>query len=283
MRTLFRPAGSLSSNGDPVVLSPADAGWTYCGFHIVELSAGAERTLVLDGVEAAVVPLEGGCQLSVDGLDTDIRLAGRPSVFDGVPDVAYIPVGERLSMRSIEGGRIAVATAIAEEARAPQVIRSDEIDISIRGAGSASRRITGLLSADVAGPQRLIVVEVHTPAGNWSSYPPHKHDEWTESEVPLEEIYYFEIDGADGFGFHRTYTSDGQIDETVTVRNGDVFLIPRGYHGPCVAAPGYDMYYLNVMAGPDPERRWMICNDPRYAWVIDTWVDTDSQLGRRET
>jgi len=122
----------------------------------------------------------------------------------------------------------------------------------------------------VFGADRLIAVEVLTPSGNWSSFPPHKHDERREGEVPLEEIYYFRIEGPAGFGIHRTYTTDGVIDETVTVRDGDTFLIPRGFHGPCVAAPGHAMYYLNVMGGPD-ERAWCVCYDPAYVAIMDQW------------
>lgn len=266
---LFRPAGSLAEGPDPVRLTTTDAGWTYCGLHIVRLEPGASRSLELEGVESAIIPLEGDCKVQGDGVD--IQLAGRPSVFDGVPDVGYLPLDAAVTVSSGTGGRFAVATARAEERRAAMLVESASIEVEIRGAGQATRVINGLLSADVAGPQRLMVVEVITPAGNWSSYPPHKHDEWNDAEVPIEEIYYFEIAGDAGFGLHRTYTVDGAIDETVTVRNEDVFLIPRGYHGPCVAAPGYDMYYLNVMAGPDPERRWLICNDPDHAWVIDRW------------
>jgi 5-deoxy-glucuronate isomerase len=127
----------------------------------------------------------------------------------------------------------------------------------------ATRQINNFMAADAFEAERLIAVEVLTPDGNWSSFPPHKHDEHTEDEVPLEEIYYFRIDGEAGFGLHRTYTTDGEIDQTVTVRDGDVFLIPRGYHGPCVAAPGHTMYYLNVMAGP-AERAWRVCLDPAH-------------------
>lgn len=283
MTTLFHPAGTLRDAGDPIVLTSDDAGWNYCGLRVVELGIDQPRDFVLDGLEAAIVPLTG--ELDVRTADIECHLAGRASVFDGTPDVVYLSLNSRLSISSGSGGRFAIATASADEMRPAFVQRADDIAVEIRGAGQASRRITGLLSADVLGPQRLIVVEVHTPGGNWSSYPPHKHDEWTDSEVPIEEIYYFEIDGEDGFGFHRTYTTDGTIDELVTVGSGDVFLIPRGYHGPCVAAPGYDMYYLNVMAGPDPERRWLICNDPRHSWVIDTWVGVpaDPRLGRSDT
>lgn len=117
-----------------------------------------------------------------------------------------------------------------------------------------------------------MVVEVLTPAGNWSSYPPHKHDDPGGGEVVLEEIYYFRIDGQGGFGHHRTYTLDGDIDETVTIHDGDVFLVPRGFHGPCAAAPGYDMYYLNVMAGPNEERAWRTSTDPAHEWLWEVWA-----------
>ena len=130
----------------------------------------------------------------------------------------------------------------------------------------ATRQVNNFMSADAFEADRLIAVEVLAPDGNWSSFPPHKHDEHTDREVPLEEIYYFRIRGAGGFGLHRTYTTDGEIDVTVTVKDGDVFLIPRGYHGPTLAAPGYTMYYLNVMAGP-AERAWRTCTDPTHEWL----------------
>lgn len=269
MSDLFAPAGTLGDGVDPVLITPEGAGWTYGGLHIVAMAAGEERTIELSGVESAIVPLEGSCTISAAGIE--FALTGRDSVFDGVPDVAYLPLDTTASIATETGGRFAIATSVAEEHREPFKLDAASVSRDVRGAGQATRVINGLLSADVEGPQRLIVVEVITPAGNWSSYPPHKHDEWSDDEVPIEEIYYFEISGENGFGFHRTYTTDGDIDETVTVGDGDVFLIPRGYHGPCVAAPGYDMYYLNVMAGPDPERRWLICNDPAHSWVIDEW------------
>ena len=117
-----------------------------------------------------------------------------------------------------------------------------------------------------------MAVELLTPDGNWSSYPPHKHDDSPECPVNNEEIYYFRIGGGDGFGLHRLYTSDGEIDDTVAVRDGDVFLIPRGYHGPCIAAPGHPMYYLNVLAGPGDERSMAFCDDPAHHWVRESWA-----------
>ena len=135
-----------------------------------------------------------------------------------------------------------------------------------------TRQINNFLSADMFEADRLIAVEVITPEGSWSSYPPHKHDEVSDDEVELEEIYYFRIDGDAGIGLFSCYTNDGAIDDTVTVRDGDVYLVPRGYHGPAAATPGHHMYYLNVMAGPAEERVWKFCDDPDHAWarpVID--------------
>jgi len=268
---LFYPAGTLRRGDDPVHLSGDQAGWDYCGLDVLQLSPGESREIDLETVEAAVVPLAGSCRLETS--DVTFDLMGRTSVFEGIPDIAYLTAGSRAALSSEGGGRFALATARADSIGPSFMIGAEEVGVEIRGAGQATRQINGLLSADVPGPQRLMVVEVLTPAGNWSSYPPHKHDEWTDTEVPLEEIYYFEIRGSAGFGIHRTYTPDGEIDETVTVDTGDVFLIPRGFHGPCVAAPGYDMYYLNVMAGPDEERRWLICIDPDHVWVLDEWAE----------
>ncbi len=273
MNDLLRPAGVLARGGQPLHLTPEEAGWEYCGLQVLDLPPGGSEELELIGMEGAVVPLAGSCR--VEAADAGFDLAGRSSVFSGIPDVAYLTAGSSLRLSTDAGGRFALATARAEPGRPSFKIDSSKVAVEIRGAGQATRQINGLLSAEVDGPHRLIVVEVITPAGNWSSYPPHKHDEWTDTEVPIEEIYYFEIQGESGFGVHRTYTLDGTIDQTVTVRSGDVFLVPRGYHGPCVAAPGYHMYYLNVMAGPDEERRWLITTDPAHAWVVDTWVDMD--------
>lgn len=273
--SLFRPAGTLAQEGELVSLDAASAGWSYAGLRVVEVSPGETRLIQLDGVEAAVIPLAGSSV--VEGPGYRYILEGRLSVFEQMTDICYLPLGDAFTLASEGGGTFAIATSVASGERPAHYYPTSDVAVEIRGAGQATRQINALLSADVAGPERLIVVEVLAPGGNWSSYPPHKHDEWSEIEVPVEEIYYFLIRdrtaGRDGFGLHRTYTLDGEIDETVEVRSGDVFLVPRGYHGPCVAAPGYDMYYLNVMAGPDPQRRWMLSTDPAYAWLWDWWKD----------
>ena len=280
--TLHHPRGSLATSNDAVAIDHGMAGWAYSGLKVFDLRPGETRRLRLEGVEGALIPLQGSG--SVEGPGYRFELQQRASVFDSMPDACYLPLDDEVALSSIDGGRMALATSVATEQKPAQFYPAAATSVEVRGAGQATRQINTILSAAVEGPQHLIVVEVLAPGGNWSSYPPHKHDEWSETEIPVEEIYYFEIrDDADsgaGFGLHRTYTTDGEIDETVEVRSGDVFLVPRGYHGPCVAAPGYDMYYLNVMAGPDPERRWMISTDPAYAWLWEAWksVPTDPRV-----
>lgn len=260
---LFLPAGTLAEGDDPVALSPAEAGWSYAGLVVTELAPGARRVLTLDAFEAAVLPLGGACTVEVGGRTFDLE--GREDVFSRVTDFAYLPVGSEAVLRSDAGAEVALPNARAERRLDPAYVPARAVQVEVRGGGQATRQVTNFLAADAFEADRLIAVEVLTPDGNWSSFPPHKHDERSEREVPLEEIYYFRIGGRDGFGLHRTYTTDGEIDATVTVRDGDVFLVPRGYHGPCVASPGHPMYYLNVMAGP--ERAWRSCTDPAHEWL----------------
>jgi 5-deoxy-glucuronate isomerase len=261
---LFRPAGSAARGADPVVITPEDAGWGFSGLQVLALAAGERRSLSLDGVEAALLPLAGSCRVEVG--PRAFALEGRLDVFARVSDFAYLPEGSEVLVTTDTGGEFALPNARAERRLEPAYVPAAAVSVEVRGGGQATRQINNFMAADAFEADRLIAVEVLTPDGNWSSFPPHKHDEHTEREVPLEEIYYFRIQGERGFGFHRTYTTDHQIDATVTVRDGDAFLIPRGYHGPCVAAPGHTMYYLNVMAGP-AERAWRICMDPAHEWL----------------
>jgi 5-deoxy-glucuronate isomerase len=267
---LHRRAGSAARGDDPLWITPEDAGWGFAGLRVLAVPAGTRRTVRLDGVEAAAVPLSGTFDVEVG--DRTLHLDGRQDVFARVSDVAYLPLGSEVTVSSSSGGEVAIPTAVAERRFDAARVPAEAIGVEVRGGGVATRQINALLAADTFEADRLIVVEVLTPDGNWSSFPPHKHDEHTEHERPLEEIYYFRIEGPHGFGLHRTYTVDGEIDETVTVRDGDVFLVPRGYHGPCIAAPGSTMYYLNVMAGPS-ERAWMVCMDPAHEWLQARFAD----------
>jgi 5-deoxy-glucuronate isomerase len=261
---LFRPSGTLADGSDPVRLGARDAGWSFTGLRVIALPPGERRVVELDGVEAALVPLSGSCRVEVGSRTFSVE--GRRDVFSKVSDFVYVPAGVEVLVESDGGGEFALPNARADRRLEPAHVPARAVRIEIRGGGVATRQINNFLAADAFEAERLISVEVLTPDGNWSSFPPHKHDEHTADEVPLEEIYYFRIGGESGFGLHRTYTTDGEIDETVTVRHGDVFLIPRGFHGPCVAAPGHPMYYLNVMAGP-AERAWRVCLDPAHEWL----------------
>jgi 5-deoxy-glucuronate isomerase len=264
--TLHRPAGTLADGPDPVALTPEDAGWGFSALRVLSLLPGGSRTLQLAGFEGAVLPLAGSCRVEIGS--QSFAVEGRTDVFSRITDFVFVPAGAEAVVSSDGGGRFAIPQARATRPLEPVHVPAHAVQVEIRSGGMATRQVNNFMSADAFEAERLIAVEVLTPDGNWSSFPPHKHDEHTADEVPLEEIYYFQIHGEGGFALHRTYTPDRDIDETVTVRDGDTFLIPRGYHGPCVAAPGHPLYYLNVMAGP-AERAWRVCLDPEHEWLAD--------------
>ncbi len=279
---LHLPAGTAGADGDSVVVTPEAAGWELCGLRVVRIGPGEARTLATGPDEMAVLPLSGGgCTVEVDA--DRFQLEGRRSVFARVTDWAYLPMDAEARVASSGGCELALASARANRRLDPAYVEAADVEVEIRGAGSATRQVTNFLTPDAFdGADKLICCELLTPDGNWSSYPPHKHDDTEGSPVWNEEIYYFRIGrtrtfdyAPEGYGVHRTYTHDGSIDATVTVRDGDVFLVPRGYHGPCVAAPGYPMYYLNVMAGPAPGRLMAFADDPPHVWIRNTWTSAD--------
>jgi 5-deoxy-glucuronate isomerase len=270
--------------GEALVVTPERAGWGYSGLEVRTLDAGDAVTWRLDRDEAVLVPLSGAVTLRVTGADgpAEIALAGRTSPFAGPTDAAYLPLGATVTATSVGstgGARVALATARATRALPAQVLSADAAPVDLRGAGVCSRRVTGYTIDTSLTVERLLVCEVVTPGGNWSSYPPHKHDEQTDDERALEEIYYFEVapgPSGPGVAYHRTYgTAERPIDVLAEVRTGDVALVPHGYHGPCVAAPGHDLYYLNVMAGPAADGRWLAVDDPALAWVRASWADQE--------
>jgi 5-deoxy-glucuronate isomerase len=261
-----------------VDITPKIADWEYSGLRVVELGPGATVPVDTSGVETLVVPLAGSATVTCDG--EGVELAGRASVFDGPTDFTYLPVASRATVASAAGGRFALPSARTLNRLPFRHVPADAVPVELRGAGACSRQVNNFAMPDAFGPDVfeadcLIVCEVLTPGGNWSSYPPHKHDEDRPGESELEEIYYFEVaagPAGPGFAYQRVYGSpERPIDVLAEVRSGDVVLIPHGWHGPSMAAPGYDLYYLNVMAGP--ERIWQVCDDPAHAWVRDTWAD----------
>ena len=274
---LHWPAGSVATDRDPVCITPELAGWRYTGLDVIRLVAGETRAVSTGSREMLVLPLSGGCRVEVEGHRFELR--GRPDVFAGSSDFVYLPSRSDATITS-GGGECALPWAEAATRLVPRRYPADVTPAEIRGAGRATRRIRNLFVAGSSVAERLVVVEVVTPPGNWSSYPPHKHDDdAVPGEARLEEIYYFRIPGPGGFGVHRTYTADGSLDETVMVRDGDVFLVPRGYHGPCAAPPDFSMYYLNVLAGPGTTRSLGFSDDPTYAWIRGAWAGQDPTPG----
>jgi 5-deoxy-glucuronate isomerase len=274
------PAGSTGRGNYETIIDPgAREGWVHTGLRVLALAPGGSEVVTANGVEAMVVPLNGACDVAVGG--EDFHLRGREDVFASATDVLYVPVGSQLTISSEGGGRFALATAVATGAHPVALIRAEDVPVEIRGGGNMTRKVRNFGAVGAFDEMdSLIACEVITPGGNWSSYPAHKHDETVDDgehqESELEEIYYYEIqDGPSGpgFGFHQT-TSSGEakpIDVLSEVRTGDTVLVPHGWHGPCAAAPGHDMYYLNVMAGPDPVRAWNITDHPEQTWVRGTW------------
>jgi 5-deoxy-glucuronate isomerase len=241
-------------------ITPEDAGWSFCGLRILH----GEAAFDTGEDELIVLPLEGGAEVTVDG--ETFALEGRGGVWDGPTDFVYAPRDAHVEIGA--GGRVALPSSRAWNRREPKHLGADGVAIELRGAGRMSRQIHNFCGPDTDFADRLIAVEVITPGGNWSSYPPHKHDEDIPGvETALEEIYYFEVaDG--GFAYQRAYGPG--VDILEEVRSGDHVLLPSGYHGPSMAAPGYDLYYLNVMAGPG-EREWRFTDDPAHAWIRDSW------------
>ena len=265
-------AGTAADGPWLVSITPEQAGWAYCGLRVLALAPGVSHTFGTGADEAVLLPLAGSCAVLCDG--ERFSLAGRADVFAGPADFAYLPRDARVQVSSRAGGRFAVACARAGERLAPRYGPAAGVPVELRGAGACSRRVHNFCMPGVFGADRLIACEVITPAGNWSSYPPHKHDEDRPGESVLEEIYYFDVRGVNGMAYQRVYgTPDRPVDVLAEVRSGDVVLVPHGWHGPAMAVPGYDLYYLNVMAGPGPARAWLISDDPAHAWVRGTWTE----------
>ena len=214
------------------------------------------------------------CVVTCD--DEQLTLTGRRSVFSRVTDFAYLPRDASVNLRTVDGGRFALPSAKADRRLTFRFGAAEDVAVELRGAGAASRQVNNFCTPDRFDCDRLIACEVLTPGGNWSSYPPHKHDVHNPpGEVDLDEIYFYKISQPEGFAIQRVYTRDGRRNETLTVRNNEVVLIPDGYH-PVVAAHGYDCYYLNVLAGS--ARSMAASDDPDLAWVRGKWNSKDPRL-----
>ncbi len=290
---LHRPF--TSGDRDPVGLTPDQAGWSYAGLDVLALEPGESRRVETADRELFVLPLRGSLQVEVraaaspEAVEAAYTLEGRDSVFTRVTDFAYVGRDSLVVLTSAAGAEVALPSTRCEARREPRYGPADAVPVEVRGSGAASRQVTNFGVPGVWDhAERLICCELITPPGNWSSYPPHKHDASEPCPVVNEEIYYYRIAGSDqvtpdrtGFGYHRTYTGPEHaaagltlLDEVAEVRDHDVVVVPHGYHGPCIAAPGYPMYYLNVMAGPGP-REMAFCDDPAHAWIRGTWTEAE--------
>jgi 5-deoxy-glucuronate isomerase len=245
-------------------VTPESAGWRFLHFGVRRGSFSAQT----GDVEVALVVLGGRCTVEAEGERWE--LGRRATVFDGLPSALYLP---RDTAYRVEGdAELGICGARCERRREPVLVQPEDVEIEVRGAGNATRQINHVLKPDFPA-ERLLVVEVLTPSGNWSSYPPHKHDEdRPPGEVVLEETYYFRTRAPEAFAVQRLYSPRHGLDVTATVRDGDLMLVPYGYHT-TAAAHGYDLYYLNALAG---ERRSMAAaDDPGLAWIRGAWADLE--------
>ncbi len=281
----YIPAGSASAPYT-VDITPESAGWAESSLQVVDLDRDGTVSLRTGDTEVMILPLAGGGTVSCDG--EVFQLSSRASVFDGPADMVYLGIDQAYTLTG--HGRVAICGARAARPFPNRRVAAADVPVELRGAGNCSRQVHNFGTATAFEADSLIACEVITPGGNWSSYPAHKHDENTEFETQLEEIYYFEIDdspaGTPGFGYHRVFgTPERPIEVLEEVRSGDVVLVPHGYHGPSIAAPGHHMYYLNVMAGSGPNRAWLICDNPDHTWLRGSWEhqEIDPRLPMRKT
>jgi 5-deoxy-glucuronate isomerase len=240
-------------------VTPESAGWEYVGFEVVNAPHSGDT----GERELCLVVVQGVCDLRSQYGEWP-GLGGRATPFEGRPDAAYLPPGTEFELSG--NAEVALCTAPAPNGGAEaRVLPGEDVEVETRGFGAQERTVTPILMGDQEADS-LLVCEVLTPPGHWSSYPPHKHDrDALPEESLLEETYYHCIDPPAGFALQRVYTGDGNLDETLAVRDRDVVLVPRGYHT-VSAPPGYAVYYLNVMAGP--VREWAIANDPDHEWML---------------
>jgi 5-deoxy-glucuronate isomerase len=261
---LLRPH-KPDAGGCVLDITPQSAGWQRVGFRVNHLSTGQTASGGEIGREACIVVLKGTADISIESHRFE-RVGGRSSVFDDAsPGAVYAPAGMRFKVIARNDVELAICSAPGQPGRVPRVIEPSDMPKVVRGTGTNTRHVRNVLPEDKIADS-LIVVEVITPGGHWSSYPPHKHDTAVPGgETALEETYYHRLNPSQGFAFQRVYTDDRVLDETMCVHDGDVVLVPRGYH-PVGVAHGYDLYYLNVMAGP--RRAWVIHNDPAHEWML---------------
>jgi 5-deoxy-glucuronate isomerase len=264
----------------PLLVRPADgAGPESYGFQFLsianrKLRAGGRCQGDTGDRELGLVLLGGRCTV-ISSRGEWKNFGRRADVFSGMPYTLYLPIATTFTVAAESDCDLAFCYCRADDLHEPELIAPADIEVEIRGAGNATRQINKIIRPEFEA-HRLLIVEVYTPSGNWSSYPPHKHDVHDPpGEVDLEEMYYYRVNRPEGYAIQKVYTRDRRIDETLTVRDGDLVLVPEGYH-PVVAAHGYDVYYLNALAGS--ARSMAASDDPDYLWVRGTWRDQDPRV-----
>jgi len=264
---------SEGTSGELLRFSRQEAGWEWMGLEVKRLSPGEIWKYQQNEEETVFVLLSGRC--SADWGGGAHNIGQRTSVFDGLPYTLYLSHGSEVQFEASTTCEIAACHVPAKANFASRLVTPRDVQVSLRGGGNASRQIVDVMRPDFPA-ERLIVVEVYTPGGNWSSYPPHKHDvHKPPTEVDLDEIYYYRMNRVGAFAHQRLYTRDGRRDTVVTVHDGDAVLVRDGYH-PVVAGPGYDIYYLNFIAGS--ARSLAVTEDPDHVWIRDVWNGFDARL-----
>jgi 5-deoxy-glucuronate isomerase len=264
------PAGR---SGELLNLSREDAGWEWMSFSVRRLNPGEGYQTTTGNEEAVFVVLGGKCL--ADWGESQRSIGKRKNVFDGFPYALYLPAGSHVNFRGETVCELAECRVPSEAGLAPKLITPSDVVSSLRGGGNVSRQIVDVIRPDFPA-DKLVVVEVYTPGGNWSSYPPHKHDVHNPpKEVDLDEIYYYRIEQPEGFAFQHLYSLDRSIELTLRPKDGDVVLVRSGYH-PVVAGPGYNTYYLNFLAGSS--RTLAVTEDTSHVWIRDTWKEIDPRL-----
>jgi 5-deoxy-glucuronate isomerase len=261
---IVRPA-QAAPDGTVITVTPRSAGWGYVGFELLRLEGAASAQRATGEREVCIVVISG--RLTIDSAHGRWEgVGGRGDPFSGRPDAAYLPPRTGFSLRASTGAcEVGLCFAPAGEGVAAHLLPASEVVAETRGYGAHERTVHPILMGE-GEAESLLVTEVQTPAGHWSSYPPHKHDrDALPQESYLEETYYHRVDPPQGFAIQRVYTDDRSLDEALVVGDGEVVLVPRGYHPVC-APPGYRSYYLNVMAGPT--RTWVFHNDPAHEWLL---------------
>lgn len=276
------------NSADVVVeVTPEGAGWDYIHFQVRRLAAQGTWSFAAGDRELVLVLLGGSI-----GVDSDRGrwpvVGERKDVFSGPPSALYLPRGATFTVTAHRDSEFAVASAPTDQDREPRLVTPDDIQVEIRGGDNATRQINEVVPPGFAC-HRLVIVEVYTPGGNWSSYPPHKHDVHKADdagnvlEADLEEIYYYKLSQPEGYAFQRIYTDAESplhragfpIDAVLLARDDDAVLVPEGYH-PVTSAPGYTTYYLNVLAGS--AQSLANSDDPRYAWVKESYQTRDPRV-----